>query len=204
MKLPAPPPTTIWQDMAAFQKFAEDIQARMTDPAQKRMLGDMLQQLTAARAHAQEVVPDVLQKMKQEAEKQQAEAPQVSAELERLQAELQAKREEAQKLAEATPAPTPPTPPKADKARELGEELRSRFVRRGKPEEKPLEDAGSVAREWVEPEAPERPSAPPVSPARKPTQAPKTSKEAPAEKPEKKPEDDIWEGLSRMEGDGGN
>jgi hypothetical protein len=200
MNLPAPPPTTIWQDMVAFRRFAEDIQARITDPTQKKMLGDLLQQLSAAQARAQEVVPGALQKMKTEAEAHQAEVPKVQAELQRLQAELEAKRAEAQKLAEAAPPRVPEAPIDPDKGRQLSDELRRRFAL-PKTAAETFEDAGSVAREWVETEA--DPSGVHPSPHRPPTMHPAPPGAAPSPPPEKKPKkgDDIWEGLSRMEGD---
>ena len=209
MNLPAPPPSTIWQDMAAFQRFAEDVQARCTDPTQKKMLGDLLQQLTAARAHAQEVVPGVLQQMKKDAEAHQAEVPKVTAELERLQAELAAKRADGERLAAEAgkppmPVAEPPTSP--DKGRQLTEELLKRFVP-ATSQETPFEDAGSVAREWKDIDSPD-PSGVHRNPAARPaTMRPgsKPSTEAPPppakEQPKEKGEDDIWEGLSRMEGD---
>lgn len=207
MKLPAPPPSTIWQDIAAFQRFAEDIQARITDPNQKKMLGDMLQQLSVARAKAQEVVPGVLENMKKEAEAHQAEVPKMAAELERLQAELEAKRMEGERLAEQAKvaAATPEAPVDRKKSQQLTEELRKRFAAPLSSQETPFEDAGSIAREWVETETAEVPAPPPVTPARPATMrpAPKKPAEPPAsakETPEKG-ENDIWEGLSRMEGD---
>jgi hypothetical protein len=206
MKLPAPPPSTIWQDMAEFQRFAEDIQARITDPGQKKLLGDMLQQLSVARARAQEVVPGVLENMKKEAEAHQAEVPKMAAELERLQAELEAKRTEAERLAgQARVAAAPPESPlDPNKGWQLTDELRQRFAPSVSPVETPFEDAGSVAREWVDPEAAEAAPPPPVTPARPATMRPAPKKPADPDSAKETPdegENDIWEGLSRMEGD---
>jgi hypothetical protein len=205
MKLPAPPPSTLWKDMAEFQRFAEDIQARITDPNQKKLLGDMLQQLSVARAKAQEVVPGVLDNMKKEAELHQAEVPKMAAELERLQAELEAKRAEGERLAAQAKAPvgTPEAPVDPSKGRQLTEELLKRFAPPAAPGETPFEDAGSVAREWVETESTDPSGVHPAPAARPPTMRPAPKKPAdPAKKtPEEGEENDIWEGLSRMEGD---
>jgi hypothetical protein len=201
MNLPAAPPTTLWQDLAELQRFAEDVQARMSDPAQKRMLGDMLKQFSAARAEAQEVVPGILVKIKQEAETAQAELPKLKAELERLEAELEAKFAEAKKQAEQAAAPATTVEPPVDlkKGQQLADELRQRFAPPKTAAETPFEDAGSVAREWVETEGD---SAAHPGPHRPPTMSP-TPPSSRKPEPEKEPKkgDDIWEGLSRMEGD---
>jgi hypothetical protein len=201
MNLPTPPPTKIWQDIAAFQRFAEDIQARITDPTQKRMLGDLLQQLTTARAHAQEVVPGALEKLKKEAEAQQAEVPKVQAELERLQAELEATRAEAQKFAEAPRPPTvPDSPIDPNRGQQLAHELRTVFAPARPPEEGAFEDAGSVAREWVETEGdPSDVHPSPHRPATGQPTPPQSSQPRPPIDKETRKGDDIWEGLSRGE-----
>src|SRR5690242_16473757 len=95
MSLPSRPETTIFQDLASFQQFAEEVQGRITDPAKKKQLGDMLKQLKDARARAEEVVPGVVKEIKREAESLQVEAAAATKELERLQAELEAKNAEA-------------------------------------------------------------------------------------------------------------
>jgi hypothetical protein len=204
MKLPAPPPTTIWQDMAEFQKFAEETHARMTDPTQKKALGEMLQQLREARAKAEDVVPKLVTDMKNQAEAQKAEVAKAQAEIARLQAELEAKKAEAERMAQDLQAAKPPveTPVDKNKARQLTDELLGRFARPAQPAAA-VEDLGSVAEAWVEPNQDvahhdEEPKPTPPPPAKK-AAAPAVKKKNPQDKDAPKSGDDIWEGLSRLE-----
>jgi hypothetical protein len=127
MNLPDPPPTTIWQDLAEFQKFAEEVQTRTIDPTQKKMLGDMLKELTEARAKAESIVPGIVQDMKKQAEAQEGERTTLEAELKRLQAELEAKKADAQKYAEQAKQPAPQPPIDPNKGRQLTDELLRRL-----------------------------------------------------------------------------
>src|SRR5690242_8043246 len=129
MKLPGTPDTSIWQDLASFQQFAEEVHARMTDPDRKKALGTMLNQLRDARAET--VVPAVALEMKAGAEAQQAELAKLQAELEAFQADLAAKKQEAERLARQ-PARHTTVPmesaPDRNRGRQLTHELLNRFA----------------------------------------------------------------------------
>jgi hypothetical protein len=196
---------TLMEDVADFEKDMMELHASLKDPKQKQEFGVILQQLHAARQEAEKVVPKALQNMKADCEKLQAEALAEKGKIEQLWAELQAKLAEAEAeaatataapaAAAAAAAPAPSIDPTLGAA--LTASLLGRFGKKPQQPEAPLEDAGSVADAWVEPnqEPPHGEAA--HKPAQKPpAEKPKTKTDR-ADKP--KSDDDIWEGLSRLE-----
>jgi hypothetical protein len=113
MDIPGLPPLeikhTIWKDLEDFQKFMSEFHAEITDPAQKQMFGQMLDELQKARAEAEELAPGVVQDLQRDAEKTKAEADEFAKEVEqaRAQAEQWEKdlAEAKKKMEEAPPVP---------------------------------------------------------------------------------------------------
>ena len=130
MELP-PGVNTIWQDLASFQEFMAEFHGTLTDPAKKKVFGDMLDQLRQASTEAQQVVPKVVQDMKSKAEASQVKAESLLDEFTRMQQEIKDKMEAAQRAqppAGPRPTPEPAVDPKV--SRTHAEEIIAAFGQR--------------------------------------------------------------------------
>lgn len=204
---------TIWQDLDDFQKFMSEFHQSLSDPEQKQAFGQMLDQLQKAQAEAQALAPGVLKEIQQDAEKTKVEAEAFLKEVEQAKQDVEQMEKdlaEAEKQARET-AGTVPTPPLEPQPTvdphlgvALGQEILSSLggLAATAAGTRAVEDLGSVAEAWVEPAAESGQKDEPV-PQRAAQKSTLKRVPRPSAKPSgpKKPnsDDDIWEGLSRME-----
>lgn len=200
----------LWKYLDEFQKSMAEIHASLSNPREKAVLGELLEQLQEGRKEVERTVPDLVQELHRKNLDLKAWAEEFLPEIEKQQRELEARLQaaaEAQRAAAEAGLPATPeetTAPNLGSAR--GAELLQRFGRKTEVAPGGFVDEGSVASAWVEPGEGDaarldETASQPASGIRK---RPATTKATPpvppkAPKKDKEPHDDIWEGLSRLD-----
>lgn len=102
----------LWQAVGELQDFVTKVHASLTDPKNKQMLGEVLEKLKTARADAEAIVPQLVEEMKQGAEKTKAELEEMQLHYQKLQTDFEARMKAEKEKQDAAPPPPHAVPRK--------------------------------------------------------------------------------------------
>lgn len=172
----------IWQELDKCQKAVQEAQGSLTNPQQKKILGDALGESIKARKQLETSLPELLADLEKRQKESIATIHDLAGKIEQAEQNFEAQLKAEAELMKAPTVPELNVDP--NHGAELAQELLGLLGMLEKVTGKGFDDAGSIARMWSETEAAEHGDAvtapakspPPPAPSAPATPAAKTDR----------------------------